>query len=483
MLFKKKGVLGVVFGERSLFMAYVFLKGKSLKIHQAAEWVLPDDISDVEFCGKELQKFLRSRGIGASHAVAGIPANWLLAKHKKAPLTDEETLASVLKLEAEKDFSLRPEELLLDYIAASKPGREDISLLLLAANKKKVDFISLLFRKAGLKIIAATPSSLALMSPDAGSGNFAGLYIGKESVELAIFAGGIPLAVKHLGAEAGLKDSGAKRRFSLLSSEIRRIFTVFPNDFAGTSKFSEIIAWDDRGLTKEEVEHLKILMPYPVKFADSVKVLAGKQPDKECIPCNGPSSLARYSRDIRQIPGNFLDSHISVHSKFRWQKVLVKGTAAFAALLFIVFAAIADLKIKENEVEKLKKQMNSLSPELHIAKEALDYFAAMQEWRGEKMAFLECLREITLIFPAEGRIWVTSMGIRDNMSGLISGKADDSKAVLEIADALKQNERFSDINLLYIRHAGGASKEVVYAVNFVFRHNEKDGINLRGVDL
>jgi tRNA pseudouridine-54 N-methylase len=91
-----------------------------------------------------------------------------------------------------------------------------------------------------------------------------------------------------------------------------------------------------------------------------------------------------------------------------------------------------------------------------------------RRWREQGPRFLECLRELTLAFPAEGRIWTTSLAIREDMRGLVSGKSVDDKAVLELLDQLKKDAAFTDVKLVYIREAGGNVREVAYAISFVF---------------
>jgi len=49
-----------------------------------------------------------------------------------------------------------------------------------------------------------------------------------------------------------------------------------------------------------------------------------------------------------------------------------------------------------------------------------------------------------------------------------------TRAVLEVMDKLKKNPAFSDVNLVYIRQAGGSSDDIVYAINFVFGGNAGD---------
>ena len=70
--------------------------------------------------------------------------------------------------------------------------------------------------------------------------------------------------------------------------------------------------------------------------------------------------------------------------------------------------------------------------------------------------------------PTDGSIWTTSLAIRGDMRGLVSGKAVNDKSVLELLDRLKQNPAFPKVNLVFIHEAGGNTGEVAYAISFEF---------------
>jgi len=51
---------------------------------------------------------------------------------------------------------------------------------------------------------------------------------------------------------------------------------------------------------------------------------------------------------------------------------------------------------------------------------------------------------------------------------LVSGKASDERAVLEVLDRLKGSPGFSDVKPLYIREVGGGVREVSFAISLSF---------------
>lgn len=457
MIFRKKSFLGLVLGERSMVIAQVFLRGKSSESGRVAEWSFPEDVPDGEPRGRALQQFLKAQRIPPAPAVIGIPASWLLVKEKKTTASNGETLVNLLKSESEQDFKLPPAELVLDYVKS--PLQEDDNsrrLTLLAAGKSRLESVIRMAHGAGLKTIAVTPSALSVANRHKADTGFAGLYLSKETAELAVYSGGIPVLIKHLAKIPSGRDKAGQETVNgwipAISGEMKKLFMLLP-DRENSPLPSEILLWDNCGLSEAEFGALKNALPLPVKTAYS---------------SNAAVLLAQAAGHPQTLAVNFLHTRMAVQKKFRWRKTSEKSAVVFVVILLAITAGIVDIHRKELAVDKLRRQIKSLGPELTDASAAIGYVTAVNEWQGRRYLFHECLREITLAFPVEGRIWVTSLSIREDMRGLLSGKASDSKAVLELIDRLKKNAAFSDVTLVYIRHAGGDSGDIVYAVNFIF---------------
>ncbi len=469
MTLKGKTFLGIALGEETFLISELSLKGRTYYMRQTAEWRLPEGVSEAESIGNSFQVFLSSRRISTSSPVfIGVPAKWILAKEKKVPRLDNETLSNLLRLEAEKDFSLSADELVLDYVKNEGKDTAGDSVLLLAISRNRMEFISRVAKNAGLKMAAVVPFSLAIGSNYAVGQDFVLLYLGRETAEFTLYSGGAPVILKHLGVFTQHKTGEEKlslNRLVSISEEIKRILMFLPDD-ENCSLPSEITVWDDYGLTKQEEETLEKVLPLHCKIT---RQPSGDTNSSNRITFGAPTALARYGGNRSGLPVNFLHSHLVVHKKFRWQKMIVRAAMIFTLIAFAVVAGMLDLHKKEQKVAEIKEQLARLSPELERAKEMLDYIACLRTWQGQKMTFLECLREVTLAFPSGGGIWVTSIAIRDDMRGLVSGKSVDSKTVLELVDKIKQNKSFSDVNLLYIRQSSGSSQDIVYAVSFIFR--------------
>jgi hypothetical protein len=147
----------------------------------------------------------------------------------------------------------------------------------------------------------------------------------------------------------------------------------------------------------------------------------------------------------------------------------VVWAAALAVVVVIVCGVLLlDWRNQQQEVEDLAGQLRDMKTNVVAAKDVVDKTAFARGWYDRRPRFLDSLRELALAFPAEGRIWTTSVGIGEDLKALLSGKASDEGAVLEVLDHLAKSPKFSDVQPLYIREVGGGSSEVSFAISLRF---------------
>src|SRR5690348_5318767 len=117
---RHKKLLGLALGERSMLIAEVVAAGDRPDVRQLAELAYPPGASldQPAELGKALAALLRKKRIGTAHTVVGLPARWLVATAKDIPAAanDVATRASILRLEAEAQFSTELKDLVFDFI-------------------------------------------------------------------------------------------------------------------------------------------------------------------------------------------------------------------------------------------------------------------------------------------------------------------------------------------------------------------------------
>jgi hypothetical protein len=121
-----------------------------------------------------------------------------------------------------------------------------------------------------------------------------------------------------------------------------------------------------------------------------------------------------------------------------------------------------------SEARDMEVRLAGMSDSVQQAGEVIEKASLARAWYSREPRFLECMKELTLAFPAEGGIWTTSLAIEEDMRIAFSGKAVSEGAVLEVLDQLKANPRFADVKPLYLRESGRSRREVAFSMSCRF---------------
>jgi hypothetical protein len=100
---------------------------------------------------------------------------------------------------------------------------------------------------------------------------------------------------------------------------------------------------------------------------------------------------------------------------------------------------------------------------------AANRLALANSWIGGKPRFVACLADVTQLFPDEGSIWATSLSLRADMTGQLTGKAANEQQVLALLDRMRDSKRFVNPQSLDTRDAGRNSHETAFAISFTYR--------------
>lgn len=475
MKFGKTRLLGLSLGERSLVAAEVRLTGRTPRLVQIVHWPFPEGITAGAALGKALRQFLRARHISADTVIAGIPAGWLLTREKAVPPADAATLANLLKLEAEKDFAFPAADLVLEYLETAPAAEASRPVLLMAVLRKRIEFLQQLSHAAGLNLAAVTPSALPLADRNGNRVDNLTLYLGPDEVELTWLSGSAPLIYRRLGKIPSPAPDRRPEEAAAWAGEIGKAIQKLLFLMPRGDTFIEaggISILNDSGLPEAVVQALKKALPLPVKVS---RIPAGDQ-DTETGSRRAAGSaafkLALAGERPQTLPVDFLHSRLARLSDERKPSLRrLLSWSAVAVLLLLLAAAGGWLALQDQqrEITGLRRKLEAVRPELASTRLKTDRLKSFHAWQNQEPLFLECLREVTLAFPAEGGIWTNSLAIGTDLKGLISGKAARDRAVFELLEGLKRNPAFSQVNVVYIRETGGGNPEVSYAIRFTFR--------------
>jgi|WetSurMetagenome_2_1015567.scaffolds.fasta_scaffold12861_3 hypothetical protein len=466
-------ILGLAVSEEAIAAVEMSGGRGRRKVVRAAELTVPGGVAaaDPVVLGRSLRQFLRREHFSASHAVIGLPARWLVVKEKSLPPTAPDLLRGVLTIAAEREFASDAEDLAVDYSDLPAAGDGGLRVLLVAASRRNVQQLTEAAESAGLRIQAVTSSTMALATATRRHGAAARRLV---------------LNLVSCGAELCLQEGAAVsllRRFSLppcgtspsedwvgdLAGELRRVTALLPGDAAGT----ELLIWDAVGLSAGSLDALgrRLGMTTRVcRFPTDLDV------DSDLPTVVGQAAaaaaLAATGLDRKGTLADFLHSRLTPPKEKPF-----KGKVTWAVGIGVVILALAAVFVwnwysVQRDVADLTAELKAKESQFTTAKAFVAKAVQARGWFDRRPKFLDGLREVTTAFPAEGRIWATSVAVTENMHISISGKAADHGAVTDLMDRLSKNPKLADVKSLYSREVGGGTTDVSFAITLTFAKPE-----------
>jgi len=467
-------MLGLAVTERAITAVEVGVAHGRQAVLHAAEFPLPegDAAREPDALGRALRQFLKRNHFSCSRCVIGLGTRWLASREKSLPPTAADLMPGVLSLTAEREFASDPKDLILDCTKPVDAGQGH-SVLLVAAPRRNVDHLLATAEAAGLSVTAVTSSTMALAAATAGApaSRRVLLYLAPGGAELCVQSSGgscvprcLPIAAPGAAAGASPEDSW----MSDLAGELHRVLALLPGAPASPQP-PDLVIWNSAGLPAKALEALgerlslatrQCAYPADLGIADDAAATTGESAAAAALALCGLQSGA--------LALDFLHSRLSPRRRFALGRKVVWAAGLAALVVIGCLALFLQWQNQVREADELSGQLAEMKPTVAAAKDIVDKTAFARGWYDRRPKFLNCLRDLTNAFPTESRIWTTSLGVGEDMRALLSGKAADERAVLEVLDRLTNNPKFSDVKPLYIREVGGGSSEVSFAISLRF---------------
>jgi hypothetical protein len=471
--------VGLAIGERSLLAAEM-TAGEPPQARRLAEFIYPPGTSldQPAELGEALGQFLREKDFSARCAVIGLPARWLVVKAKEVPPADASTLADLLRLQAEGEFSSELKDLVYDYAGGIGEGGT-ASVLLIATHRKYVDGVVALCEAAKLDAVAITSSAVAL-------GAATGRALVKTSLVLAISPSGAELTAQSgesLSAIRHLRGPSADRPFI---GELRRALSTT----ASNGSPRELVLWDDSGL---DAGALGKDLGFNVQSGDLPALGVGtmsaaKNGDGRKFAAAVALGLAGIGQGRPVV--DFLHSRLAPVKRRlvpRW------AWATAAAVVLLIGGAIYTynyLQQQQASLDAIQNQLAGAKNEIATATEFVSKVSFASAWHGGSPRYLACLRDLTAAIPEDGETYATSLIVRENvkppsggstggsnavpkaneitsLTGLLYGKTSDQQRVQGIIDRMNRMPAlFRDVKLG--GSDAGRGHEVSFSISFTY---------------
>jgi len=428
----QKKVLGIAIGERSLLAAEIIAADDRPQVKRLAELIYPEGItfSQPAELGKLLAHFLKDNQFVSRSAVIGIPLKWIVVKPKDVPPADDATIAQLLRLEAEAEFSTELKDLVYDFTggaegqalrrAATEGGR---SVLLTATPKKYIDSIEAMCEPARLQALAITPSAMVL-------GSITGASLKRNVLVLSLNAGGGELSSQRQATATAVRSLRAAIPEPPFVSELRRAVSTMI--IPGSER--ELILWDGAGIDAASLgQQLGLTIStgeLPSLGVDTAQAGANGQGAKYAAAV----ALALSAMDDAGPGIDFLHSRLAPPREHRIPRWAYITMAAVVLLIGICIYAYTDLEHRQKTVDDLQFQINRQQKQVDAASDFVSKVTLAQYWHGGDARYLACMRDLDNVIPEDGQTYATSLDIKAQTPPLGQGNGAPAPGTPVTAD-------------------------------------------------
>ena len=516
--------LGVAFDERSAVVAEVRLARGDWQVERTGEFTFPEGLSwqDTTRLGKAFGQFLRQQRFAARRAVVGLPADWLMAREVNVPPADPKTTAGIVRLQAEREFSSDPAEIVLDYADAGD-GRQERPVLVVATVRERLNQVAAMANAARLTLLSVTSSALAVsaasgcgttapgcepssaeagprpLGPGGGGATRCAitLLLWPGKADLVARTGSHFCALSHIPVPkpAPIPDTADAAAApavltSALLGEVRRA-TAAACRHAPRGEI-ELALWDGIGLPADAVSELSARLGLAVKARSKLADIGVRPPrggqDEGAVKFVPAAALGIAALNGQRPPINLLHSRLEPTARKVMGRRAVWAVVVTAAVFIAILALFIGWQRDQAEVTELSQRLAGMKKDMDSAQDLVDKVSFAGGWYDDRPKVLDCLRALTSAFPPDGKAYITSFSIKPpsggqvlggaaagkapagkkGLFGALIGKSPEEKAVIETLDRLKRSRAFSDVTLGSMRAAGRAGRDISFSISFSF---------------
>ncbi len=470
-------ILGLAVDEFGVVVAEVGVRSGRPEVRRVGQHLFAEKLGsdNGKALGQTLRQFLRTNHFSLKDAVVGIPTKWVVAREITAPPANADAVAGMLGIQAERTFSLNSGELIFDYCGRTSTSASS-KVLLLAARRQMVDQIKELAAAAGLHVQAVTVSALAMgkaTSSDPLKQRY-GVYTRPSYCELWSQLNGTPRSIKHLAMPSlnGTPDAHTQWLTAAIQQEI------MISSAQDQRPPYEVTIYDGASLGEGTIDRLNEQLGSQATVTDGSVALAsaGLRSAERVEPSStvaattvAAAAVAMTAVGTERPCVDFLNPRIGRQKASPRKRAVTWAVIAGVILLGLIGVAIAGWQSKRADIALYTEQLELIADDVSVARELKERLSYASSWTSQDPRFLECLRQLTLAFPESPSVWATSLAIGETSDGSLIGRALDEQSFYEVLNNIKGNAAFSDVKMMYLRDAGGSSREKAFAVTFKFQ--------------
>ncbi len=448
-----KTLLGIIFYEQTIGVAEVHRSGTSFTVGRCATYPLAGGVTveNLTTNVNGFKTFLKEKGFKAGKAVVGISANQTISSLLKLPpINDPQVRYSTIRMNLERKMEVDFSEIVFDYDYRQVAGKDSVLVMMLL--KKTLAQIKTLLAEVKIVPLHITPASLGL---DLAAHSEPTCHVVEypSSFELALLQGGHLTALQPVVKESN--ESLTPETATKITQRVQRLgfslgleqpvrYCLWGRDAAAANNDSlrQIFGTVDNRPLKASSGDL---------LCDLAAELAGR-------------SLLKPAEQFNFLNGRHDETKPALSSQWIWR---ITAGVVLAAILIGTFAAgwRSDLK----HIADIQKELKGIEKQVEAAQEMIDQVSYARRWFRKEPKYLKNLRQLTLAFPENSDIWLTGLEIDPSMEQVLSGRAVNKDAVLDVVETLQSQEEFDNVKLLHIQEMGRGTDMHDFRINLQYR--------------
>jgi hypothetical protein len=405
-----------------------------------------------ELVGREIRNHLEAAGVRERNCAVCLPLKWVLTATTELPPLPEADAASLLQLEAERNFHSDITTLQLADSRCTLAGDKK-HVTFAGISKAQIEPLLQVLAAAKLKPVSFSIGLTALQLPDSknDSGVLA-LAIGETSVGLQVTCNGGVAALR--GFEGAVENEGSRRTLhaNAVAREARITMGQLPAELRAAIRYVRIFGPNE--LARQLADEMELAFEPMGLNVEVVKAYAPGEFGVE-IPADAPVSAA-FSLAARFLAGQprvfeFLPPRPTVLEQFAAKYASGKFRSAGLVAAAIIAIVCGLFLFQEIELVSLRAQWNGMSQKVDELTALQSKVQRYQAWYDTSFRALTILRQLTLAFPESGEVTAKSIAIHNGNMVTCSGTATDSGALLRTLNQLRATQGVSSVTVEQIR--------------------------------
>jgi len=443
-------ILGIGLDKGRLTGVFMQRSNGGVRIEKSFElgWSLDGLMKDPDRLGGELRKALDAEGIRERHCVVCIPLEWAYTTRVQIPALPEADVKSFLKVQAEREFPIPPEETILSTSRwHSSGGTPWATLIGIPANR--VAALGRAFHIANLRPLSMTFAIAALIGKSDSDPSGSLLLLASEGgVDLAIARGGSVLALRALDGGSGSEPEGGSVDALGITRQIRITLGQFTGEPREPLGGIEIHGSPEKtNPLLIELQNSFASLGMKVELASSAKRIEGLE--------NAPAGFEAVAKRLLGQPAEFEFLRIPPG---RFKQVLEKVSSKSNLWLGGVAAALVlivggGLLVQQIRLSRLQSEWASIEAKVDELTVLQDKIRRFKPWFDDSIPSLTVARILTEAFPEEGSVWLKSMEMKDRSEVTCSGQARGNREWMAMVDRLRETPGVLDLQILQVRGA------------------------------